>query len=87
MNGIDYEKEMSKIKIPILSICAKGDNLIAPKIGCEMFLDAFQNPKNKLLFCSIENGFKEDYNHSRVLQSRNSRAEIWPLVADWLEEK
>lgn len=87
MNGVDYEKEMSKIKIPILSICAKGDNLIAPKIGCEMFLDAFQNPKNKLLFCSIENGFKEDYNHSRVLQSRNSRAEIWPLVADWLEEK
>jgi len=87
MNGVDYEKKFKKINIPILSICGKGDDFIAPKEGCKMFLNAFQNPKNKLLFCSIENGFKEDYNHSRLLQSRNSRAEIWPLVQDWLEEK
>jgi len=87
MNGIDYEKEMPKITIPILSICGKGDNYIAPKEGCELYLNAFQNPKNKLLFCSLENGFKEDYNHSRLLQSRNSRAEIWPIVTDWLKQK
>ncbi len=87
MNGVDYEKELPKIDIPILSICGKGDDYIAPKEGCELFLNAFQNSKNKLLFCSIENGFKEDYNHSRLLQSRNSSAEIWPLVADWLNKK
>jgi len=87
MNGVDYEKEMPKITIPILSICGKGDDYIAPKEGCELFLNAFKNPKNKLLFCSIENGFKEDYNHSRLLQSRNSSAEIWPIVADWLNEQ
>ncbi|MFK8009237.1 MAG: alpha/beta fold hydrolase [Saprospiraceae bacterium] len=87
MNGVDYEKEMPKINIPILSICGKGDDYIAPKEGCELFLNAFKNPKNQLLFCSIENGFKEDYNHSRLLQSRNSRTEIWPLVANWLNKK
>lgn len=84
-NGVDYEKEFQKIKIPILSICAKGDDFIAPKIGCELFLNAFQNPKNQLLYCSIENGFKEDYNHSRILQSRNASKEIWPKVAKWLK--
>jgi len=78
-------EELQKIKIPILSICAKGDDFIAPKEGCELFLNAFKNPKNKLLFCSVENGFKEDYNHSRVLQSRNAAVEIWPIALDWLE--
>ncbi|MFK7775129.1 MAG: alpha/beta fold hydrolase [Saprospiraceae bacterium] len=87
MNGVDYEKEFQKINIPILSICAKGDDFIASREGCEKFLNAFQNPNNKLLFCSIEDGFQEDYNHSRVLQSRNSSKEIWPKVADWLEGK
>lgn len=86
MNRTDYEKELPKVKVPILSICAKGDDFIAPKIGCELFLNAFKNPENQLLYCSIENGFKEDYNHSRVLQSRNSRAEIWPKVEEWLNQ-
>ena len=83
-NGIDYEKEMDKIDIPILSICGGGDKLIAPKVGCKKFLDAFQNPKNKFLYCAKSTGFREDYNHSRVLQSRNSRAEIWDIALDWL---
>jgi predicted alpha/beta hydrolase len=87
MNRVDYEKEMQKIKTPILSICAKGDDFIAPKEGCQLFLNAFQNPKNKLLYCSIENGFKEDYNHSRIIQSRNAAAEIWPIALNWIQEK
>ena len=33
---------------------------------------------------TFSNTINEDYNHSRLLQSRNSRAEIWPIVADWL---
>lgn len=83
-DGIDYEKELSKIKIPILSICGGGDKLIAPKDGCEKFLNTFQNPKNRLLFCSKANGFREDYNHSRILQSRNSKAEIWDKALEWI---
>ena len=51
-NDFDYQPQMPKITIPILSIAAKGDTFIAPKAGCEQFLNAFKNPKNKLLFCS-----------------------------------
>jgi len=78
---------MEKIKIPILSICGGGDTFIAPKEGCEKFLNAFQNPKNKLLYCTKSNGYKEDYNHSRILQSRNSKAEIWNIALGWLKEE
>jgi len=86
-NGFDYLEKMSNIDIPILSICAKGDNFIASKKGCEEFLNAFKNQENKLYFCSIENGNLEDYNHSRIILSKNSVKELSPLVLDWIDEK
>ncbi|CAA6825819.1 MAG: Unknown protein [uncultured Aureispira sp.] len=81
----DYLSQMPSIRIPILSICAKGDTFIAPVEGCRSFLAAFQNPKNTLLICSKENGHLEDYNHSRILHSRNAKKELWPEVLAWTE--
>lgn len=83
-NGLDYQKEMGQIKNPILSIYGAGDKLIAPQKGCEDFLAAFQNPLNKALFCSKKNGFLEDYNHGRILHSRNASKEIHPLVLNFI---
>ncbi|SEL09229.1 Lysophospholipase, alpha-beta hydrolase superfamily [Aquimarina amphilecti] len=86
-NGFDYLNKMNEIRVPILSICAKGDSFIAPKIGCEKFLNAFHNNSNKLLFVSKENGNLEDYNHSRILKSQNARKELWPIVAKWIMDR
>lgn len=86
-NGVDYLKALSNVKVPILSICAQGDTFIAPIKGCARFLAAFDNPKNKLLIYSKENGHLEDYNHSRILHSRNAQKEIWPEVLNWLQGK
>ena len=85
-NEPDYEQHLPKITFPILSVYAKGDTFIAPPKGCQNFLDAFKNPKNKHMFCSIENGFMEDYNHSRILKSQNAKQEIFPIVQKWFEE-
>jgi len=84
-NDMDYMIHLPKVTTPILSICGKGDTLVAPESGCEDLLNAFKNPKNKLLFCSKANGFKEDYNHSRLILSRSAEAEIWPRVLEWIE--
>ena len=86
-NGFDYLKKMNQISIPILSICAKGDNFIAPKEGCEKFLKAFKNEENKLIFFSKENGNIENYNHSRILKSKSSKKEIWPIVENWISKR
>jgi len=86
IEGRDYEKELYKIQIPILSVCGGGDKFIAPPSACKKYLDAFQNPQNRLLLCSKKTGFKEDYNHSRLIQSRNAKAEIWEKALDWLRQ-
>lgn len=82
--GIDYQENMRRIYIPVLSICGLGDTFIAPESGCRKFLYSFGNLDNQLLVCGKETGFKEDYNHGRVLHSRAAREEIYPIVLDWL---
>lgn len=84
--GKNYEDHLSEIDIPVLSVCCKGDDLIAPKAGCEKFLDAFKNPQNRLLYCSKREGYLEDYDHSRILHSSSAKKEIWPLVLEWIEK-
>ena len=84
-NKFDYRAKMEEIEIPILSITGKGDTFIAPPKGCKEFLDAFKNPKNKYILCSKENGFLEDYNHSRILHSKNASKEIYAIVLNWIE--
>ncbi len=83
-NNYNYLKNMSLVKTPILSICSGGDTFIAPQKGCQDFLSAFGNPQNKLLFCSTTNGHSENYNHTRIILSRNSAKEIWPVVSQWI---
>lgn len=85
-NGFDYLENMQLIKIPVLSICAEGDRFIAPKQGCEKFISGFNNENNQLIVCSIKNGFKENYNHSRTILSKNASKEIWKIALEWIEK-
>ena len=85
-DGFDYLPRMKNITIPILSVCAKGDNFVAPKVGCKAFLDAFQNPLNQLVYCSKEDGYLEDYDHGRILLSSSAAKELWPVVRQWINE-
>ena len=84
--SFDYKINMENIKIPIYSISAKGDTFIAPSIGCLLFLESFNKSYNIFKEFSIENGNLEDYNHSRIIMSKNSAKEIWPSVLKWIEK-
>lgn len=84
-DGTDYQCRMKEIDIPILSIFCQGDTFIAPPSGCEAFLNAFDRPQNKSLYASMEEGYAEDYDHGRILHSRNAAKEIYPKVLSWIE--
>jgi pimeloyl-ACP methyl ester carboxylesterase len=85
MNNFDYLSKMKSIRIPVLSISGEGDSFIAPKEGVLAYLNAFENPKNKFLHCSLSNGFLENYNHRSILHSQNASHEIWEIVQNWIE--
>ena len=81
----DYRTQMTTINIPIYSIAAAGDTDIAPPQGCQLFLQAFGNPDNQFREFALSKGNLEDYNHSRIMMSRNAATEVWPSVLQWIE--
>jgi len=82
----NYKSNMVDVKTPIYSISAKGDTFIAPSIGCKMFLESFGNPDNIFKTYSTDSGNLENYDHSRIIMSKNSAKEIWPSVLKWIEK-
>jgi poly(3-hydroxyalkanoate) synthetase len=82
--GFDYLPKMKTLRMPIYSICSVNDKFISPPKACKTFLDAFENEKNVFECCSLLSGYLEDYNHSRVILSNNSKIEIYPKVLKWL---
>lgn len=86
-SGVNYMDKMKNIKTPILSICGGGDTYIAPFEGCQMYFSQFQNTKNKIIYCGKEQGFSENFNHTRIIYSSNAVREIYPKVLDWINKQ
>lgn len=86
-NQENYYQKMASIDIPVLAIFGKGDTFIAPAEGCKEFLGFFQNPQNASLYGAKDNGFLEDYTHSRIIHSSSAHKEIYPKVLGWMESK
>lgn len=81
---LDYYPLMPTIKIPIFSISGENDLFISPAFACQSFLEAFENPLNiyKCYGKSFNN--LENYNHARIIKSKNASKEIYPEVLNWL---
>lgn len=84
MHDVDYRTLLPEIKTPIYFICGAGDQFIAPTDGSHLLMNAFKNSKNRLQEFSRKLGHLEDYNHSRILLSRNAAKEVWPTIHQWI---
>ncbi len=82
----DYRQYMPNITIPIYAISAKGDTFISPTQGCKRLFDDFNHPSNIFREYALSHGDLDDYNHSRILNSRPAAKEIWPTVAAWIDK-
>lgn len=80
----DYRQRMPSITTPLYAISGRGDRFISPTRGCRLFFDDHQNTDNVFVEYARANGHLEDYDHTRVLMSRNASTEIWPTVAAWI---
>lgn len=84
--SLNYREKMSDIDIPILSICAFGDKKIAPVRACQVFLQSFENTKNRLAIFGVDYGHLENYSHGRILLSRHASQEVWQEIVSWIEQ-
>jgi oxygen-independent coproporphyrinogen-3 oxidase len=85
-DGFNYSKAMKDIHIPTFMIAGKND-FIAPPSGCREILQLLGSTQKKYVLCSKAAGFKENYNHTRLIASQNSKIEIWPMVLEFINSQ
>jgi predicted alpha/beta hydrolase len=86
-DGTDYFAQLRRVTAPVLALAGGGDHLVAPPRTCAALLAACGSADRTFIRCGRADGFRENYGHNRVLVSRGARAEVWPLIADWLERR
>jgi predicted alpha/beta hydrolase len=86
-DGTDYYANARRIAVPVLGIAGGGDWLIAPPELCRDLLGATSSGDRTFMVAGRAQGFSEDFNHHRVVASSAARAEVWPLIADWIEAR
>jgi len=83
-DGFDYLMALQRIEVPVLCFAGGGDRFIAPYAGCRRLYDALGSLDKRMVLCARSEGYGEDYTHARIIASRRSQQEIWPMIAEWL---
>jgi oxygen-independent coproporphyrinogen-3 oxidase len=83
-DGFDYLRALEKIDVPALCVAGAGDRFIAPYSGCRKLYNALGSLDKRMVYGAKSEGFGEDYGHARIIASRRSQQEIWPIILEWL---
>lgn len=77
---------LAETRVPVLAVAAVGDHQ-DPPWACRLLLERFGSPQRQFLCLGREQGFSEDFDHVRMLVSQQAQQQVWPLLADWLEQR
>ncbi|MGA9526399.1 MAG: alpha/beta fold hydrolase [Myxococcaceae bacterium] len=82
---VDYRRDMSRIRVPVLVVAGKADRLASPPAVKDGFR-ALGGPKEWLLLAE-ENGAVADYGHVDLIVGTRADEELWPRVLDFFERQ
>ncbi len=74
------------VALPVLAMAGTGDRFIAPPEACRKLHELLPGTANVWQECGVDQGFAEDFTHSRLISSRAAARQIWPRIADWLAQ-
>lgn len=78
--GFCYWDGMSGIRIPVHAFAGAADKS-DPPIGCRRMFDRIGSRDKTFTILGKKGGFLIDYDHIRMIVSKESEREIWPVVA------
>lgn len=85
-NDPQYFKRLPQIKIPILLLCGKKDNL-APPEGVRAVYEQIQSKNKQFREFSRANFYRVDYGHDDLILGKWSKVEVYPFIWKWLKNE
>ncbi len=83
---IDYAALMERVQVPILYVAGEGD-VLAPMESVVWTYEATGSKDKTLARFGIRDGHRADYGHCDLVWSRHAPVDIFPVIADWLDER
>lgn len=84
--GFSYWEGLRGVSTPVFAVAAQRDKNDPPE-GCRRLMDAFGSPDKKFVLLARKEGFSKDYDHIGMIVSKEAAREVWPLLADWMDER
>lgn len=77
---------LKSVEVPVLSVAATGDHQ-DPVWACRMLFDQIGSGQKQFLCLGRQHGFSEDFGHVEMVVSKTAQREVWPRIADWLQDR
>lgn len=83
---VDYRAALRNFEMPLLAIAGSGDRLASPET-VHIAIDETASADKRFLELGSRRGHSADYGHVDLILGRQAPDEVFPQVADWLEER
>jgi poly(3-hydroxyalkanoate) synthetase len=80
--GVNYKEKMRDIKVPVMVLAARGDQMVVTSGTKDAFRALGPNAEWKLI--SRANGAATEYGHLDLLMGDKANVEVWPFVLAFL---
>jgi predicted alpha/beta hydrolase len=86
-DGTDYVARLPAITAPVLGLVGAGDRSWSPPHACRALIELLGSRDRAFHVCGTDTGFTRDFGHADIIAGRAARAEVWPIVLDWLDAR
>jgi pimeloyl-ACP methyl ester carboxylesterase len=81
-DGLDVVAGLKHMTFPLLAFYGETDPFVSIDYA-QRFMDSLPHNDKKMLVCSKDNGFSEDYDHGDLLLAKAGGREIFAPIAQW----
>jgi predicted alpha/beta hydrolase len=85
--GGDYLERLRRVHVPVLAVAGTGDRLLAPPAAVQDLLNRFGSADRTLIVAGRAHGYSENFDHPGLVIGRTARAEIWPRLIEWMDQR
>jgi pimeloyl-ACP methyl ester carboxylesterase len=82
--GNDWWAGLAHSTVPVMAVAGGADRQ-SPVEDSQRLFEQFGGPVREFVELSRKAGYSEDFDHVQMLVSKAAQAEVWPLVARWIE--
>ena len=82
----NYTQHLPDITAPILIMAGGADDFLTEDLLLNAYNTVSSRDKNIRIF-STQRGFSTDYGHCDLVLGKNSEKEVYPVIAQWLDER